>query len=45
MDILGTTNRRNQSGDTIKKLDEFADETIFKAMDHGGRLCHGIRRE
>ncbi len=39
MDILGTTNRRNQSGDDVKKLDEFADETIFKAMDHGGHLC------
>ena len=39
MDILGTTNRQNQSGDEVKKLDEFADETIYKAMDHGGHLC------
>jgi len=39
MDILGTTNRRNLSGDEVKKLDEFANETIYKAMDHGGHLC------
>ena len=26
-------------GDVVKKLDEFADETIYKAMDHGGHLC------
>ncbi len=39
MDILGTTNRRNLSGDEVKKLDEFADETIYKAMNHGGHLC------
>jgi fructose-1,6-bisphosphatase I len=29
----------NISGDVIKKLDEFADETIYKAMDHLGHLC------
>ncbi len=39
INILGTTNRVNISGDTIKKLDEFADETIYKALDHGGHLC------
>ena len=39
MDILGTTNKHNQSGDEVKKLDEFADETIYKAMHHGGHLC------
>jgi fructose-1,6-bisphosphatase I len=39
MDILGTTNRHNLSGDEVKKLDEFADETIYKAMNHGGHLC------
>ena len=31
--------RQNVSGDEVKKLDEFADETIYKAMDHGGHLC------
>jgi fructose-1,6-bisphosphatase I len=39
VNILGTTDRMNVSGDVIKKLDEFADETIYKAMDHGGHLC------
>jgi len=39
VNILGTTERTNMSGDIVKKLDEFADETIFKAMDHGGHLC------
>ena len=39
VNILGTTDRVNVSGDTVKKLDEFADETLYKAMDHGGHLC------
>jgi len=39
VNILGTTGRVNVSGDVVKKLDEFADETIYKAMDHGGHLC------
>ncbi|HUI30806.1 MAG TPA: class 1 fructose-bisphosphatase [Candidatus Acidoferrales bacterium] len=39
IDILGTTNKHNASGDEVKKLDEFADETIYKAMNHGGHLC------
>lgn len=39
VNILGKTDRMNVTGDEVKKLDEFADETIFKAMDHGGHLC------
>ena len=39
VNILGKTDRMNISGDVVKKLDEFADETIYKAMDHGGHLC------
>jgi fructose-1,6-bisphosphatase I len=39
VNILGTTDRMNVSGDEVRKLDEFADETIYKAMDHGGHLC------
>ena len=39
VNILGATDRMNVSGDIIKKLDEFADETIYKAMDYGGHLC------
>ena len=39
VNILGATDRMNVSGDVVKKLDEFADETIYRAMDHGGHLC------
>jgi len=39
INIMGSTNRRNISGDLIKKLDEFADETIYRAMDYSGHLC------
>ena len=39
VNILGATDRTNTSGDVVKKLDEFADETIYKAMDHVGHLC------
>jgi fructose-1,6-bisphosphatase I len=39
VNVLGSTGRVNETGDLVKKLDEFADETIYKAMDHGGHLC------
>ena len=39
VNILGLTDRMNISGDIVKKLDVFADQTIFRAMDHGGHLC------
>ncbi len=39
VNILGKTDRMNISGDVVKKLDEFADETIYKSMDHLGHLC------
>ena len=39
VDILGTLGRENIHGDEVKKLDIFADETIYRAMDHGGHLC------
>jgi fructose-1,6-bisphosphatase I len=39
VNILGTTDRMNLSGDIVKKLDVFADQTIYRAMDHGGHLC------
>lgn len=39
VNILGATDRMNISGDVVKKLDEFADQTIFKMMDHVGHLC------
>ena len=39
INIIGATNRKNISGDVIKKLDEFADETIYRTMDYTGHLC------
>jgi fructose-1,6-bisphosphatase I len=39
VDILGATGLKNIHGEEMKKLDVFADETIYRAMDHGGHLC------
>lgn len=39
VDILGRTGHVNVHGDEVQKLDAFADEVIFKAMDHTGHLC------
>ena len=38
-DILGSAEAENVQGEVQQKLDVFANETIIKAMDHGGRLC------
>jgi fructose-1,6-bisphosphatase I len=38
-DILGATESSNVQGEIQQKLDIFANDTIVKAMDHGGRLC------
>ncbi|MCZ7643761.1 MAG: class 1 fructose-bisphosphatase [Planctomycetota bacterium] len=38
-DILGATGSRNVQGETVQKLDQFADETIFRLNDHTGRLA------
>ncbi len=39
VDILGLTGTENIHGEEVKKLDEYANERLFKAMDHGGHLC------
>lgn len=39
VDVLGATDRVNIQGETVQKLDEFADTVIYRAMDHGGHLC------
>ncbi|MEX2115732.1 MAG: class 1 fructose-bisphosphatase [Bacteroidota bacterium] len=39
VNILGLAGRRNVHGEEVKKLDVFADEVIYRAMDHGGHLC------
>ncbi len=38
-DILGLTENTNVHGEAIKKLDQFAYEIIYRAMDHNGNLC------
>ena len=38
-DILGSTSASNVQGEIQQKLDVFANDTIIKAVDHGGRLC------
>jgi fructose-1,6-bisphosphatase I len=39
VDILGRAGSDNVQGEAQEKLDVFANETIVKAMDHGGRLA------
>lgn len=39
VEILGATDEENIQGETVMKLDAFAQDRIFKAMDHGGNLC------
>lgn len=38
-DILGLTEEENIHGEQVKVLDLHANDTIFRAMDHGGHLC------
>jgi fructose-1,6-bisphosphatase I len=38
-DVLGLTGEVNIQGEEVRKLDEFANEVIFKALDHTGHLC------
>jgi fructose-1,6-bisphosphatase I len=39
VDILGRTGTTNVHGESVQKLDVFADEVIYKALDHTGSLC------
>jgi fructose-1,6-bisphosphatase I len=39
VDIMGQTGHVNVHGDEVKKLDEYADDVIFRALDHCGHLC------
>jgi fructose-1,6-bisphosphatase I len=39
IDILGKTDKINVHGEEVKKLDEWANDVIFRALDHGGYLC------
>jgi fructose-1,6-bisphosphatase I len=39
VDILGSTGEENVQGETVQKLDRFADQTLFRLNDHTGRLA------
>ncbi len=39
VDILGKTGKGNVHGEEVQKLDEYAHDVVFNAMDHGGNLC------
>jgi fructose-1,6-bisphosphatase I len=39
IDILGFTGNENIHGEQVKKLDEFAHDTLIKAMEVSGHLC------
>lgn len=39
VDILGGTDATNVHGEWVRKLDAWAHDVIFKALDHGGHLC------
>ena len=39
IDIHGKTGDTNVHGEEVKKLDDFAHDVIFRALDHGGQLC------
>jgi fructose-1,6-bisphosphatase I len=39
VDILGLTGDENIHGEEVKKLDEYANDKLIQAMDHGGHLC------
>jgi len=38
-EILGSTGAENMHGDTVQKLDVFAERTIYRMNDHTGRLA------
>jgi fructose-1,6-bisphosphatase I len=45
LDVLGETSKENVQGEVVKKLDEFANDTMIKALDHGGNLCCMVSEE
>lgn len=45
VDILGEEGYRNVHGEEVRKLDDYAHDVIFRAMDHGGHLCLIVSEE
>ena len=44
-DIFGGTGEANVTGDLVRRLDRIAQDTIYRAMDHGGHLCVMVSEE
>ena len=44
-DIFGDTGEQNVTGDLVRRLDRIAEDTIYRAMDHGGHLCVMVSEE
>ena len=45
VDIMGDVGSRNVHAEAVQKLDLFAQEVIYKAMDHSGTLCCMVSEE
>jgi fructose-1,6-bisphosphatase I len=45
IDILGGAGHRNVQGEAVQKLDVFAQQVIYRAMDHTGYLCCMVSEE
>ncbi|MSR22771.1 MAG: class 1 fructose-bisphosphatase [Gemmatimonadetes bacterium] len=45
LDILGTAGHQNVQGEAVHKLDVFAQDAIYRAMDHTGLLCCMVSEE
>lgn len=45
VDIVGRTGTTNVQGETVQKLDVFAQDAIYRAMDHTGHLCCMVSEE
>ncbi len=43
--VLGEAGVVNVQGENVKKLDVFSQETMVKALDHGGNLCAMVSEE
>ncbi len=41
----GATGEENVTGDLVRRLDRIAQDTIYRAMDHGGHLCVMVSEE
>src|SRR3989338_6924008 len=39
LDVIGTTGITNIQGEDVQKLDQFANQTMIRMMDHIGMLC------